>query len=658
MPQYYTLEEAAQILGTTPDEVKKMAERNEVRAFRDRGSMRFRCPEVDELARRRGRGSDSELQLGEANRPKPTDSPAPRKAHPKTEQPSKDEGGGEVFDFTLSTDDSDQVEIGQELHLGGSSKSNPKSGKSKSPPPKAGSDSDVRLVPDGSDLDFQVKSDSDVAIVDPAGPKSPSPKKPKTPAPGARRDSGVHVVPLDTQSDSDVKMVSEPDSAVPLGERSDKAASDSSVRLVHAEGPPSSKIRKPKGKGPDESMLTEEIDLDAELRKAKDESKGRPTTKGKSKLSQAPPKLPTTSPFELSESDLDVPLPEAENKPPSSSDFDLTPAQPDSSPMEPSSDEMPAAPAGDSDDEVTLGELSGAAGESGISLRDPADSGISLEQSGSSEEIEFELSLDAGSTPKPRPAGAGEVDSDSEFELSLDDSSGETPAVGSAGSDSEFELSLDADSGVAPDGAADSDSEFELTLDDSGGLAPLEEEGSVEGSDADKDIFETDFEVPALDDESGSEAVALDEDSGETDSSDFDLALGDEDIAADEESGSQVVALDEDEEEEGRGRRKARRGAATLEEDSDEVDQLFDVDEDSELEEERARRGVAAAPAPANWGVLPTIVMLPCVLVMFLVTLMGFEMIRSMNGYHKPNSLTQAIVSSSPWGDDLPKNTP
>src|SRR5262245_55137396 len=345
MPQYYTLEEAAQILGTTPDEVKKMAERNEVRAFRDRGSMRFRCPEVDELARRRGRGSDVDLQLGESTRPKPSDSPAPRKATPKVEPTAEQEASGEVFDFNLSTDDSDQVEIGQELHLGGSSKSGPKSGKSKSPPPKAGSDSDVRLVPDGSDLDFQVKSDSDVKIVDPGGPKSPTPKKPKTPPPGPRRDSGVHVVPLDTQSDSDVKMVSEHDSNVPLGGPGDKAASDSNVRIVHAEGPGSSKIRKPgTTKPPDESMLTEEIDLDAELRKAGESSKGRPPAKGKSKVSKAQPPLPTASPFELSESDLDVPLPE-EKKPPSSSDFDLTPAAqlPDSSPVEPSSDEMPAA---------------------------------------------------------------------------------------------------------------------------------------------------------------------------------------------------------------------------------------------------------------------------------------------------------------------------
>src|SRR5262249_36531488 len=155
---------------------------------------------------------------------------------------------------------------------------------------------------------------------------------------GQRRDSGVHVVPLDTQSDSDVKMVSEPDSAVPLGEHSGKAASDSNVRLEH-QGPTSSKIRKPPSKPLDEPMLTDEIDLDGELRKAEETSKGRGAAgKGKSKVAPTQPQLPTTSPFELSESDLDVPLPEKANKPPSSSDFDLTPAAalPDSSPVEPS----------------------------------------------------------------------------------------------------------------------------------------------------------------------------------------------------------------------------------------------------------------------------------------------------------------------------------
>src|SRR5262249_38158209 len=89
--------------------------------------------------------------------------------------------------------------------------------------------------------------------------------------------------------------------------------------------------------------------------------------------------------------------------------------------------------------------------------------------------------------------------------------------------------------------------EFELTLDDSGPLPPRGGPASsqVRGG-AREDIFETDFEVPALEEESGSEAVALDDADTNLDSSDFDLALDEKDAAAKDESGSQVVALDEE----------------------------------------------------------------------------------------------------------------
>ncbi len=80
---------------------------------------------------------------------------------------------------------------------------------------------------------------------------------------------------------------------------------------------------------------------------------------------------------------------------------------------------------------MSLGELTGAgAGQSGINLQEPADSGISLEQGGS-DEIEFELSLDSGATPKPSAAAADEPGS-SEFELTLGgDDSSSVPRKGS-----------------------------------------------------------------------------------------------------------------------------------------------------------------------------------------------------------------------------------
>ena len=53
--------------------------------------------------------------------------------------------------------------------------------------------------------------------------------------------------------------------------------------------------------------------------------------------------------------------------------FELT-APDDSSPLELGSDEVPKLPAGSGDEEVTLGELTGAgAGASGINIQDPGD---------------------------------------------------------------------------------------------------------------------------------------------------------------------------------------------------------------------------------------------------------------------------------------------
>src|SRR5262249_6643137 len=63
---YYTLEEAARVLGMIPDKLSQMAQRREIRAFADRGTWRFRTQDVEEMARRLGRGSSPELQLGEA----------------------------------------------------------------------------------------------------------------------------------------------------------------------------------------------------------------------------------------------------------------------------------------------------------------------------------------------------------------------------------------------------------------------------------------------------------------------------------------------------------------------------------------------------------------------------------------------------------------
>jgi hypothetical protein len=697
---YYTLEEAANIVHMAPDDLKALARKGELRSFQDRGTWRFRVQDIDELARRRGQGSDPDLVLGESAGPKPADSPAPR-------SPAKSREA-EVFDFTF---DDESVGVGKEFLLDvpgsgrkqdGSKKDGPKSAPKsgpkspgpkspgpRSPAPKPGSDSDVRLVAQGSDVDFQLAVDSDAKLVDDSappqskprgrtgvsGPTSPRPggqpdskRRPGTAPPGPPTDSGVRLVPMD--SDSDVRIVGpgSDEAELPLGESRPPSHSDSDIRLEQQQQ------QKPAS---DESMLTEEINLDEELRQ---QDAKKPSSQAKIRPKPpSSPTLPSTSPFELSQGELNLPpldvepTPQAKanpkdsssdfeltpNKPGSSgdleissSDFDITPAATTSSPVEPPPSSEDEFRLDLPDDEVALGGPA-----SGISLTNPADSGISLEQGGEgSDEIEFELTLDADSTPKPA-AAPSPADSDSEFELTLD---AEAPSPSS--SDSEFELTLDSEE--PKPGVADSDSEFELTVDDSGGLSPLETEASplAKADSGEQDIFETDFEVPALEEESGSEAVALDADTN-LDSSDFDLALDEQDAAADEESGSQVVALDEEEagdaeatvQKPGRkakAKAKAKKQAAVEEEEEAEAEPFGDLEEEAEvqaeeeLEEEAPARTVVKEKLlpPAPWPVWPTVFMLPCVAVMIVVALLGFELVQSMNDYKSPGLITRTLT--------------
>ncbi|MGE3804619.1 MAG: hypothetical protein AB7K24_08100, partial [Gemmataceae bacterium] len=74
-------------------------------------------------------------------------------------------------------------------------------------------------------------------------------------------------------------------------------------------------------------------------------------------------------------------------------------------------------------------------------------------------------------------------------------------------------------------------------------------------------------------------------------------------------------------------------------------------DVEDEEEEEPATAAVGAgAPAlpPASWGALPVIFLAPCVIVLFLLGLMTFEMLHGMWGYkqsYKPTSLIVKPIS-------------
>ncbi len=387
--------------------------------------------------------------------------------------------------------------------------------------------------------------------------------------------------------------------------------------------------------------MTEEIDLDAEARKD-DEIRKQAASAMRKKTGSAT----GSSPFELSDPKLPASGKTKGAKKTAAhnaEEFEVTAADAGKHGKPSDSHDAPILMA---EDEVGLGEVSGSKGESGINLQDPKDGGISLEDAGS-DEIEFELSL---AEPEAEAEEVAEdTDSSSEFELSLDaaepndkDSSSEFELSlegeesGGVDSSSEFELSLDVDddSSIQLESSlgGDSDSEFELALDESGGLAAPDKEN---------DIFETDIDVPALDEESGSEALALEE-GGDLENSDFDM-----DVGGEGETGSQVVAL-EDEEDVDEGAEtvaRPRRAAAAIGDD-EEVD--GDLEGELEDEEQGVGRGARApvyAP-PANWGVAAPVGLLVWFVVLFVVVLMNYELVAGLWGFHKGTPVAGPVVSA------------
>ena len=206
MAQFYSLEEASRVLGMDPEELKAKAQHREIRAFMDSGSWQFRTADVDELARRRGLGSDPDFSLSDPElslSKLDIDSPAPVSeseelnlsefqlgtAKPDLGQPSMEIGAHG------SDPEKDVVVDDLSLPAATSSSSTILGMKSAG---KLPSDSDVRLVPEG----VKGSSDSDVRLA----PRRPS-------------DSDVRLAPK-APSDSDVTLVSDDESVVDFPSKS------------------------------------------------------------------------------------------------------------------------------------------------------------------------------------------------------------------------------------------------------------------------------------------------------------------------------------------------------------------------------------------------------------------------------------------------------
>ncbi len=284
---------------------------------------------------------------------------------------------------------------------------------------------------------------------------------------------------------------------------------------------------------------------------------------------------PTPLPFKIPEEDVAVSKPKKPAGLTDSSDIDL----------------IPSKPGTESSVSIDLGELPSdsdltrASGTSGLNLQSPADSGISLEQgSGPSDDLSFELSLDESAssvTPKPKKK------------------------------------------------TGDSSSEFDLSLEEGSGIAPLEEEK--------KDVFDSDFKVPALEGSDSDNVGLSDEDSG-VESSDFELALDDENLTI-EDTGSEVVVIEEGADEADETAIRPQLMEGEIEEEAGEEMVAVEAEE----EEEAALAAAAAEAQPVEWGPLPTILLAPAAFVMVLIGFLLFEMLNSVWSYSQPNAVTGQI---------------
>jgi excisionase family DNA binding protein len=185
--EYLNLDEAAQQLGMTKEDLAKKAQKREIRAFADRGTWKFRKQDIEEHARQAGIGSGAEIVFGDL-----------------------DEGLPE-----LESGSSDQILLSDQTLAESPSGSSGKRVLGMDEFGRTPSDSDVRLVAEsttkkkGSDSDVKLvggtkpPSDSDVKVVA-AGPEQPeSDVKIKGPAPG---DSEVRLDRAKAPSDSGIRM--------------------------------------------------------------------------------------------------------------------------------------------------------------------------------------------------------------------------------------------------------------------------------------------------------------------------------------------------------------------------------------------------------------------------------------------------------------------
>jgi excisionase family DNA binding protein len=497
---YYTLQQAAEVLGKTTDELNQMVRRNEIRAFADGGSWKFRTQDIDELKRTQELLSEVDILTG-----------------------SDDDLDLLFEDSTPSVEmksPSDST-IGRELQA--------------DPGLKGSGESDVRLIFSGEDSG----SDSDIKLVPDFTdePKFAADDSSKSPG-----DSDIHLL-LEDEDSGETLSLERSASATP-------APSDSDIRLfiedlepAPAETSAGSIPPEAVSASPEEEpdfLFDDSIDEPQVVSEATEEAPAQDNPAAASEMTEV---------FSLASQPTEELTFEPETEP-----APVAPAS-DSGLIPLASDDDEIDLFDDSDDDLLLEEakseppvkpegtpsVAAAAKKDDEFSFDDDDLGIDFKLDGAEDIDLADLDL-ADKTPTIKQE-AGD-DSDSDFDLNLDDDIGlaqdVTPGAGDSGinlarpDDSGILLKKAADSGIKlrQDDTDSSDSEFDVSLE------------------SDDDIFGSD-ETPGFKaSDTAPRMSAVEEDSSdEISDSDFELAIDDVELDDDEESGSEVVAVSEDDEE-------------------------------------------------------------------------------------------------------------
>ena len=567
--RYLGLDEAAEKLGISKEELKRLREKGEIRGFGDRGTFKFKEDDVDELARRLQPSSDPDVPMIDGDDDGSVlddDSAADGSGLDGAPSIIRRLSGAAPSGDVGETDGS----IFDDFGAGGAS------------------DSDVRLVMDdrlnaghdgGADVLLQLQeSDSDVRLSSDAGAAS-----------GSAIKLGLG------DSDSDVRLDDDCSARLAMPD------SDSDVQLFPNASDSGKLVPKPDS---DVMLVSEEPDSDSDVHLAGDDDSG--INLG----------LQSDSDVRLvsADSDSDVQLlddawlagPRSKNKKDSDSDAAVLP---DSG--------LNLESTGSGISLISLSGVNLVGPQSGIALDRVADSGVSLEKKAADDDSGLARFDDASEEVISLAGDSGialHADDDGEEDdggITLAETAGDSGI--SLKDDDDLQLTETMPGMKLPKSKkkpADEDENMSDTM--------LE----VPSVSADDEEAESDFEIGAVDgDSQGDTSVLLFDDDDETDDGGAAMAKK---KTSDEEEGNDAFEFNEAEEEASNEDEDVFAGDEAFEEESD-----FEGEE----ELEPTSKAVAGGPIEYSWGAGVVSSLAVSSIVMILCGMASIDLVRSMWGH-------------------------